>query len=153
MKYLLDTCVISEIIKPRPNENVISWIQSRNEDDLYLSVLTFGEIEKGIEKAPDGTRKKYLELWVEEDLKKRFEGRISPIDLSTATKWGAIQGVAELSGKPMPSIDGLLAVSGLVNNCTVVTRNISDMEQSTAVLLNPWEPYTHTPQILKVSPS
>ena len=140
MKYLLDTCVISEIIKPRPDENVISWLQSKNEDDLYLSVLTFGEIEKGIEKVPDGTRRKYLELWVEEDLKKRFEGRIIPIDLSIAAKWGAIQGVAELSGKPMPSIDGLIAVSGLVNNCTVVTRNISDMEQSTAVLLNPWEP-------------
>ena len=138
MKYLLDTCVISEVIKPRPDENVISWMQSQNEDSLYLSVLTFGEIEKGIEKAPDGTKKRNLQLWVEEDLKKRFEGRIIPIDLDVSVQWGAIQGAAELSGNPMPAIDGLIAVSGLVHNCIIVTRNISDMEKSLAELLNPW---------------
>jgi predicted nucleic acid-binding protein len=138
MKYLLDTCVISEIIRPQPDENVISWMQSNNESDLYLSVLTFGEIEKGIEKAPDLTRKKRLKLWVEDDLKKRFEGRIIPIDLTISGKWGELQGIAEHAGKPMPTIDGLIAVSGLVHNCVVVTRNILDMEQSTAELLNPW---------------
>jgi predicted nucleic acid-binding protein len=138
MKYLLDTCVISEIIKPRPDENVISWMQSQNEDSLYLSVLTFGEIEKDIEKAPDGTKKRNLQLWVEEDLKKRFEGRIVPIDLDVSVKWGAIQGATELAGNPMPAIDGLIAISGLVHKCIVVTRNISDMEQSSAELLNPW---------------
>ncbi|MDA3938440.1 MAG: type II toxin-antitoxin system VapC family toxin [Spirochaetia bacterium] len=138
MKYLLDTCVISELIKPQPNNQVISWIQSKNEGDLYLSVLTFGEIEKGIEKAPVGSRKNHLKLWVEGDLKKRFDGRIIPIDIRIAARWGEIQDIAELFGKPMPSIDGLIAASGLVNNCTVVTRNVSDMEQSPAVLLNPW---------------
>jgi len=138
MKYLLDTCVISEIIKSKPDEKVVSWLQDQNEDSLYLSVLTFGEIEKGIEKAADLKRKHYLQLWVEEDLKKRFEGRIIAIDLCVATKWGAIQGDTEKSGKPMPAIDGLIAVSGLMNNCIVVTRNTSDMEQSGAELLNPW---------------
>lgn len=138
MKYLLDTCVVSEIIRPQPDENVISWVQSKNEDSLFLSVLTFGEIEKGIEKASYITRKRSLRLWLEEDLKKRFEGRIIPIDLNISVKWGSIQGGAELLGKPMPAIDGLIAVSGLVNNCIVVTRNISDMEQSSADLLNPW---------------
>lgn len=138
MKYLLDTCVISEIIKPQADENVIAWMQRQNEDSLYLSVLAFGEIEKGIEKAPDGTRKRSLKLWVEEDLKKRFEGRVIPVDLDVSVKWGAIQGAAELIGKPMPAIDGLIAVSGLVYNCVVVTRNTADMEQSSAELLNPW---------------
>lgn len=138
MKYLLDTCVISEIIKREPDDNVISWIQNQNEDDLYLSVLTFGEIEKGIEKLSDGSRKNHLKLWVVGDLKKRFKGRIIPIDMRIAARWGEIQGIVELAGKPMLSIDGLIAVSGIVNNCTVVTRNISDMEQSSAVLLNPW---------------
>ena len=132
------TGIISEIIKPKPDDNVISWIQNQNEEDLYLSVLTFGEIEKGIEKAPDGSRKNHLKLWVEGDLKKRFNGRIIPIDMRIATRWGEIQGIAELAGKPMPSIDGLIAASGIVYNCTVVTRNISDMEQRSAVLLNPW---------------
>ena len=138
MKYLLDTCVISEIIKPRPDGNVILWMQNQKEEDLYVSVLTFGEIEKGIEKLPEGFKKNHLKLWVEGELKKRFDGRIIPIDIRIATRWGEIQGIAELSGKPMPSIDGFIAASGLVYNCTVVTRNIPDMEQSSAVLLNPW---------------
>ncbi len=138
MKYLLDTCVISEIIKPQADENVISWIQNQDEESLYLSVLTFGEIEKGIEKSPDGSKKRKLQLWVEEDLKKRFEGRIVPINIDVSVKWGAIQGIAELQGKPMLAIDGLIAVSGLIHNCIVVTRNVSDMEQSTVELFNPW---------------
>ncbi len=138
MKYLLDTCVISEIIRPRADENVISWVQNQDEKSLYLSVLTFGEIEKGIEKSPDEARKRKLQLWLEEDLKERFKGRIIPINMDVAVKWGAIQGNTELSGKPMPAIDGLIAVSGLVHNCIVVTRNVSDMEQSAVELLNPW---------------
>ena len=138
MKYLLDTCVISEIIKPQADENVIAWMQTQSEENLYLSVLTFGEIEKGIEKSHDEARKRKLQLWVEEDLKQRFEGRIVPIDLDVSVKWGALQGAAELRGKPMPAIDGLIAVSGLVHNCIVVTRNVADMQQSTAELFNPW---------------
>jgi predicted nucleic acid-binding protein len=138
MKYLLDTCVICEIIKPKPDENVISWVQDKNENSLYLSVLTFGEIEKGIEKAMDSARKRKLQLWVEQDLKQRFENRIIPIDLEISGRWGTLQGKAELVGKSMPVVDGLIAVSGLVHNCIVVTRNIADMEQSSAELLNPW---------------
>ncbi|MEE9446994.1 MAG: type II toxin-antitoxin system VapC family toxin [Arenicellales bacterium] len=138
MKYLLDTCVISEIIKPKPNKNVISWLTNQDESELFLSVLTFGELEKGIEKAPDKVRKKKLKAWVEEDLKQRFEGKILPIDLEVSTHWGIVQGIAEKAGKPMPALDGLIAVSGLVNNCIVVTRNTSDMAQSTVALFNPW---------------
>lgn len=138
MKYLLGTCVLCEIIKPKPDENVISWLQIQNEDDLFLSVLTFGEIKKGIEKAADDARKKGLKLWMAEDLRKRFEGRIISIDLDVAVKWGEIQGVAELSGTPILSIDELIAASGLVHNCVVVTRNTSDMVQGNVELLNPW---------------
>ncbi len=138
MKYLLDTCVISETIRLQPDQNVMSWLRYQDEDSLYLSVLTFGEIEKGIEKTSNETRKQRLKLWVEEDLRKRFTDRIIPIDLNIAVKWGAVQGAAERSGRPMPTIDGLIAVSGLVHNCIVVTRNILDMEVSSAQLLNPW---------------
>ena len=130
MKYLLDTCVISEAIKPKPNRQVVAWLKKQDEESLYLSVLTFGEIEKGIEKSVDGRRKNKLRLWVEEDLKQRFEGRILPIDMHVASRWGEVQGKSETVGKPLPSIDGLIAVPGLVNNCVVVTRNISDMQQS-----------------------
>ncbi len=139
MKYLLDTCVISEIIKPKPSKKVIAWIKNQEEKSLYLSVLTFGEIEKGIEKSVDGRRRNKLRLWVEEDLKQRFEGRVLNIDVRVATKWGKIQGKSEKEGNPIPSIDGLIAVTGLVNNCVVVTRNISDMQPSSAELHNPWQ--------------
>lgn len=139
MKYLLDTCVISELIKPQPNRSVVSWLQSQTENDLYLSVLTFGEIEKGIEKAANKARKSKLKLWVEEDLKQRFKGRILAIDLDVCTKWGEIQARTELLGKPVPSIDGLIAISALVNNCIMVTRNVKDMQQSGVELFNPWE--------------
>ncbi|EEZ80077.1 MAG: nucleic acid-binding protein [uncultured Candidatus Thioglobus sp.] len=136
---MLDTCVISELIKPQPNRSVVSWLQSQTENDLYLSVLTFGEIEKGIEKAANEARKSKLKLWVEEDLKQRFKGRILAIDLDVCTKWGEIQARTELLGKPVPSIDGLIAISALVNNCIMVTRNVKDMQQSGVELFNPWE--------------
>ena len=138
MKYLLDTCVISEIIKKRPDEKVLTWLQQQDEDDLYLSVLTLGEIEKWIEKAVDITRKSRLILWVNNDLKQRFQERLIPVDLRIANQWGRVQGRAELIGKPMPSIDGLIAVSALVYECVMVTRNTTDMEQSGVVLFNPW---------------
>ena len=127
------------MIKSKPDKNVISWLEEQNENSLYLSVLTFGEIEKGIEKASNQIRKQKLRLWVEDDLKKRFEGRIIPISFSIAVEWGKIQGKAELLGKPMPTMDGLISVSGFVSQCTVVTRNILDMEQSLAELFNPWK--------------
>ncbi|OQX12371.1 MAG: VapC toxin family PIN domain ribonuclease [Thiothrix lacustris] len=139
MKYLLDTCVISEVIKREPNKNVISWLQAQDEANLFLSILTFGEIQKVIQKDTDQNRKKRLKIWVEEDLKKRFENRIIPIDLKVVTNWGSIHGLAELAGRTMPTLDGLIAVSGLTYHCIVVTRNTSDMEQSTAELFNPWE--------------
>ncbi|TXH70773.1 MAG: type II toxin-antitoxin system VapC family toxin [Thiothrix sp.] len=139
MNYLLDTCVISEVIKREPNKNVIAWLQAQDEANLFLSILTFGEIQKGIQKHSDPTRRKKLTIWLEDDLKKRFDNRILPIDLKVVTNWGSIQGAAELIGKPMATIDGLIAVSGLTYNCIVVTRNIADMEQSRAALFNPWE--------------
>lgn len=139
MKYLLDTCVISEVIKPKPCLAVIDWLRQQDESSLYISVLTFGEIEKGIEKSADQTRKNKLKLWVEEDLKQRFDGRALQIDMQVATKWGETQGKSELAGRPLPSIDGLIAVTGLTNNCVVVTRNVSDMKQSGVELFNPWD--------------
>lgn len=139
MKYLLDTCVVSELVKKKPNSNVLSWLRQQDETDLYLSVLTFGEVQKGIEKAPDERRKEKLTLWLEEDLRQRFEGRIVPVDMSVAMAWGEVQGVAEKSGKTIPTMDGLIAVSGLVHQCVVVTRNVTDMQHCSVELFNPWE--------------
>lgn len=138
MNYLLDTCVISELIKKNPDANVIQWISEVEETSLFLSVLTLGEIHKGIEKLPQGTKKDKLHKWVNSDLRERFKNRIIDFDLISATKWGEVQGRAELAGKPMSLIDGLISATGIAKDLIVVTRNIKDMEQSGASLLNPW---------------
>jgi len=139
MKYLLDTCVISELIKTKSNNKVINWINNNDEQDFFLSVLTFGEIHKGIAKVSDKFRKDKLHKWVEHDLKERFKNRIIPIDINVAKVWGQIQARAELDGKPLPTIDSLIAATGLFYELIVVTRNISDMQRSKVALLNPWE--------------
>lgn len=139
MKYLLDTCVISEIIRPQPSINVTKWIKKEDENNFYISVLTIGELHKGIEKLDESERKEELHNWVENDLKERFWTRIIDIDQQTAVAWGKIQGIAERVGKPMPAIDSLIAATGITHHLTVVTRNTSDMEESGVALLNPWE--------------
>jgi len=137
VKYLLDTCVVSELIKKMPDSNVVNWLKQQDESDLYLSVMTFGEIEKGIQQAPSVAQKKKLREWLE-DLEQRFQGRIIPIDIHVAIKWGEIQGSLVSRGKTLPAIDSLIAISALAHNFTVVTRNISDMERSTVNILDPW---------------
>ncbi|MCK5330926.1 MAG: type II toxin-antitoxin system VapC family toxin [Candidatus Marinimicrobia bacterium] len=138
MNYLLDTCVISELIKKNPDPNVLRWITEVEETSLYLSVLTFGEIHKGIEKLPQSKKKAQLHKWVNSNLRERFKNRIINFDLVVATKWGEIQGQAELAGKPMSLIDGLISATGIAYDLIVVTRNTKDMEQSGVSLVNPW---------------
>jgi predicted nucleic acid-binding protein len=139
MKYLLDTCVISELVKSKPSKKVISWVKKNDEDNFFLSSLTFGELYKGIAKLPDSKKRKKLSQWIEHDLKERFTGKIFDIDLMVAKTWGEIQGASETAGSPMPAIDSLIAATGLSHDLTVVTRNVADMQQSGVSLLNPWE--------------
>lgn len=139
MKYLLDTCVISEIIKQKPSGKVTKWIKNEDETNFFISVLTIGELHKGIEKLSESKRKEKLHNWVENDLKERFWNKIIDIDIQVAMIWGKIQGMTERVGKPMPAIDSLIAATGITHHLTVVTRNTSDMKESGAVLLNPWE--------------
>ena len=139
MNYLLDTCVISEMIKPDPNGMVIKWVLSQNEDKLYLSVLTLGEIQKGISKLCKSRKRQALEMWLKTDLLERFSGRILPIDDQTALNWGLVQGSAEKNGSSIPSIDGLIAATGITFSLTVVTRNVADMKPSGVRLFNPWD--------------
>ena len=138
MNYLLDTCVLSELIRENPDVNVVTWISGTPETSMYLSVLTIGEIHKGIEKLPESKKKDRLHKWVNSDLCIRFKNRILDLDLEVSTKWGQIQGKAEQVGKPMPIIDGLIAATALSHDLIVVTRNTEDMEQSGVTLINPW---------------
>lgn len=139
MKYLLDTCIISELVKPQINEKVIKWLLGKNENDLFLSVLTIGEIYKGISRLPDSKKRRKLQKWVEEDLINRFEGRILDITLEIAIYWGKQQGELEKKGIKIPVIDGLLAASAVIEKLIFVTRNTKDLENSGAKLINPWE--------------
>ena len=138
MNYLLDTCLISELAKSKPDEKVVDWVLGENESSFYISVLTFGELHKGVEKLPESKKKEKLRIWIEEELKNRFQNRIISIDMRVSILWGKIQCLAEKNGNPMPAIDSLIAATGMAYDLTVVTRNAADMEQSGVKLLNPW---------------
>ncbi len=138
MKYLLDTCLISELVKKEPNPAVVSWLDEEDEQKLFLSVLNLGEVQKGISKLPDGAKKDELQAWVALDLAERFAGRILEIDLETALCWGRLQGEAEQAGEKLPVMDSLIAATAAAHGLVVVTRNVRDMERCQARVFNPW---------------
>jgi len=139
LNYLLDTCVISELIKPKPDLQVAKWVRSQDEESLFLSVITIGEIQKGISKLPDGRKKKQkLQSWLNNELQARFKGRILEITISISRVWGQVLGACENKAVTLPAIDSLIASQGIFHKMTIVTRNISDMEPSGALLFNPW---------------
>lgn len=139
MSFLLDTCVLSEMVKPIPDQKVVAWLDAADESSLYLSVLTLGELEKGIAKNINVARKTRLIAWVHSDLSKRFEGRIVAIDAPVAQRWGALVGSAENNGMSLPVIDSLLAATCIEYKLIVVTRNVKDFECCGVVCLNPWK--------------
>jgi predicted nucleic acid-binding protein len=114
-------------------------MEATDEAVLYLSVLTLGEIRKGLAGLPQGRRRTHLETWLEVELQARFAGRILPIDAPVADRWGLLAAQAKSRGMPLPIIDGLLAATALHYNLTVVTRNSSDFRNAQVQVLNPWE--------------
>lgn len=138
MKWLLDTCVISELVSKRPNKAVVDWVDSIEPENIYLSVITIGEIAKGIQKLPESKRKRQLQRWLEEDLLIRFDGRILILDVDVLLVWGQLTGALENKGKKMPAIDSLVAAIALQQNFTIVTRNVSDYDYSGIPTFNPW---------------
>jgi predicted nucleic acid-binding protein len=136
--FLLDTNIVSELVKPKPESRVTSWIDSTDETLLYLSVLTLGEIRKGIGLLRDASRRVVLEAWLDSDLILRFAERILPIDRAVADRWGRLTAEAAVAKSPLPAIDGLLAATALDQNLTLVTRNTKDIAVTGVPVFNPW---------------
>lgn len=135
MSYLLDTNVLSELKRKSADSGVVSWFSQRPPATLYLSVLTLGEIRKGIEGVSEETRRQTLLDWLETDLPSFFMGRIMAVDGSVADRWGRIIAVA---GRPLPAIDSLLAATALEHDLVLVTRNVKDFAGLPVQLFNPW---------------
>jgi len=133
--FLLDTNVISELVRKKPEPKVVQWIQDTDEELLYLSVLTMGEIREGITSHPDAARRVKLEAWLSRELKQRFVGRILSLEENVADRWGVIVGLA---ATPIPVIDGLLAATAFEHNLTFVTRNTSNVSATRVPVFNPW---------------
>ena len=135
MSYLIDTNVISELARPKPSKAVLIWFDSIPSDALNISVLTLGEIRKGIEQMPEGARREKLRVWLEHDLIEWFGNRILPIDIAVSDRWGRL--VAQM-GRPVPSIDSLLAATALHHELRMVTRNQKDFNYPGLEVVNPW---------------
>ena len=138
MSFLLDTNVVSEWTKPRPNPGVIQWLSQVDENEVFLSVVTFAELRHGIERLPAGARKRNLDGWLRSELPLRFESRIVLVDGAVADTWGRIVSRSESRGRPLAAMDGLIAATAEVHGLTLVTRNTSDFEPAVKSLLNPW---------------
>ena len=138
MKYLLDTNVVSEWVKPRPEPRVVGWLAGVDEDLVFLSVVTVAEIRHGIERLHPGRRRTRLDAWLREDLPQRFEGRLLGIDAAVADAWGAIVARRDRSGRPIGVMDAFVAATAEVHGLTLVTRNASDFGSAVTSVFDPW---------------
>ncbi len=134
MAYLLDTCVISELRRSQCNPGVGTWMASLQPDEAFLSVLTLGEIRRGIElhRVKDAKAARALERWLE-GLETHYAARILPITAAIADRWGSLS-----PSQPLPVTDGLIAATGIEHKLTIVTRNVSDFQRSGVNTLNPF---------------
>src|SRR5260370_18705531 len=139
--FLLDTNVMSEFARAenKPNQRVRQWLEAVDPNSLYASVLTFGEIRRGIEKLVPGKRRTHLETWLEKDLHEWFENRLLVINETIANRWGLLAAAAERNGTPLAIIDGLLSATALEHALPVVTRNSADFVSAAVSILNPWQ--------------
>lgn len=138
MTYLLDTNLLSEWTKPRPNSGVVAWLAEADEDRLFISVITLAELRHGVERMAIGARRRQLDEWLRNELTLRFEGRILPIDVAIADAWGRAVAHCETKGRPMNAMDAFIAATAVAHKLTLVTRNVKDFADSVKAVINPW---------------
>jgi predicted nucleic acid-binding protein len=139
MPFLLDTNVLSEPGRPSPNEDVLGWLKDLDPLDAYLSVLTLGDIEKGVSLMAPGPQKASLRQWLAHDLPGHFLGRILPVDEAVSLAWGNLDAQGQRVGRPLPAIDGLLLATASVHDLTFVTRNLRDCGDRGVPVFSPWD--------------
>lgn len=137
--HLLDTNAISEWVKPRPDPGVVRWFDSADEDRIYLSVLTLGELRRGVERLADGRRRQRLDRWLTTELPERFENRILPIDSTVTDQWGRLLAHSEAAGTPIHSTDALIAATALTHQLRIVTRNVAHFQPTGIDIICPWQ--------------
>ena len=134
MNYLLDTCVISELTSKYPEKKVVEWIDAISDERLYLSVITVGEIQRGIVKLPESRQRQELESWLKESLFLRFHDRILPLSIEVMLSWGTLTG----HGRTLPAIDSMIAAVAIHYDLCLATRNVKDFVGIELKLWNPW---------------
>ena len=138
MRFLLDAMVVSEPAKPKPNSGVIAWLDEQVGPDLAISVLTIGELARGVARMAEGRRKRALRKWLADALAAQFAGRLIPIDGEVAYVWGELSADGDRGGRPLPVTDGLLLATAKVHELTLVTRNTADFDGRGIPILNPY---------------
>lgn len=138
MSFLLDTNVVSEWTKPRPNAGLVGWLAQVDEDEVFLSVVTFAELRHGIERLAAGARRRRLDEWLRNDLPVRFEERIIGVDGAIADEWGRLVARRETLGRPIHAMDALIAATAQIHALTLVTRNADDFQAAVKTVVNPW---------------
>jgi predicted nucleic acid-binding protein len=136
---LLDTCVISESLKPEPEACLLAWLETLDEDRVFLPSIALGELQKGVELLPEGRKRTALRLWLEQ-LRQRFTGKILPFDEDAALAWGSLCARLSKEGKPGPAVDGMIAAIALRHRAILATRNEVDFASMGVEIINPWNP-------------
>ncbi len=138
MRYLIDTCVFSEYTKLRRNTAVTDWVDAQEQESVFISVLTVGEIEKGIVRMPPSRRKTALAVFLE-DLIRRFDDHVLDVTIPTVRLWGRTLADLENRGCVLPVIDSLIVATALEHDLTIVTRNVADFTPAGVKVLNLWQ--------------
>ncbi len=139
MRMLLDTCVLSEFISKKPNAGVVRWLQEQDEDCLFISAITRGELQYGVARLPLSQRRERLAQWLASDILDRFDGRVLVIDADVMLRWGTLRAQMEASGRSLPVIDSMVAATALFHDLLVVTRNAQDFADTGVQIVNPWQ--------------
>lgn len=138
MRYLLDTCLVSELVKAVPNAGVTEWLARHPETDCFLSAITIGELQAGVSKMAASDKQAFLATWLDVVVPQRFHGRVLAVDSTVAQMWGVKRGESAARGVVLPLADAQIAATAIVHGLVVVTRNEIDLQRCGATTVNPW---------------